>query len=103
MYFHEEHRSNKVNTKNVGKTSPDVHSILDNFEDEAKARDNTQTKGDTMTNQNDKQWATVVDGKLINTHGREKGSMADARIRAREYGWGARAVLLSQSRIDALD
>lgn len=55
-----------------------------------------------MTNQNDKQWATVVDGKLINTHGREKDSMAAARTRAKECGWGTRAVLLSQSQIDAL-
>ena len=56
-----------------------------------------------MTNQ--RQWTVVEDGRLVHTHGREKGAMLRARAEARErrQRWtGARAVLLTQEQIDRL-
>jgi hypothetical protein len=63
-----------------------------------------RTKEMEMTNQ--RQWTVVEDGKLVHTHGREKGAMLRARAEARErrQRWtGAKAILLTQDEIDRLD
>ena len=56
---------------------------------------------------NDRQWVSMWKTNhgwtLINTHGRERGSRQAAQERAREYGWGAKATLMSQAEIDRLN
>ena len=54
---------------------------------------------------NDKQWVVIEDGKMIHTHGRERGARDRARAEAvaRRSNWtGAKAVLLTQDEIDRL-
>jgi hypothetical protein len=67
---------------------------------------NANNKEKEMTNQKNRQWAVVEDGRLVRTYGREKGSRENARKEAKEINltWiGAKAVLLTQEQIDALD
>lgn len=75
------------------------------FDTESEAKARAADLGDGVVfheADDDRQWAVIADGRLIRTYGREEGARDMARQDARECGWGTKAVLYTQARIDAL-